>query len=66
MMRDRGQCAHMVKGLAQLVALGLVHGLEALGEGQVCCLLVALMGAAMLVFACQVLMHRNGVLYPLQ
>lgn len=56
----------MVKGLAQLTALGLVHGLKALSKGQVCRLLVALVGAAVLVLAGQVLMHWDGVLHPLQ
>jgi len=43
-----------------------VHGWEALGEGPLSRLAVALVGAAVLVFACEVLMHRDGVLYPLQ
>ena len=58
--------AYMIKSLAQLVALGLVHGLEALSKGHVAWLLVALVGSAVLVLPGEVLMHRNGVLYPLQ
>ena len=61
-----GQGAYMVKGMAQLGALGLVHSLEAVSEGHVSWLLVALVGSAVLVLASEVLMHRNGVLYPLQ
>ncbi len=49
-----------------MAALGFVHGLEALGEGDVPSLAVPLVSTALLVFASQVLMHRNGVLYPLQ
>lgn len=56
----------MVKRVAQLVALGLVHGLEALSKRYVGRLLVALVGSSVLVLASEVLMHRNGVLYPLQ
>lgn len=56
----------MVEGLAQLISLGLMHGLEALSKGHVSWLLVALVGAAVLVLASEVLMHRNGVLHPLQ
>ena len=64
--QGRAGQAYMVKGLAQLVALGLVHGLEALSKGHVGRRLVALVGSAVLVLAGEILMHRNGVLYPLQ
>ena len=56
----------MVKGVAELGALGFVHGLHALRKGEVAWPAVALVGPAGLVLACQVLMHGDGVLNPLQ
>lgn len=57
---------YVVKRLAQLLALGLGHGMEALGEGHLSRLAVALVSTTALVFAGQVLVHRDGVLYPFQ
>lgn len=64
--QGKGRVPYMIKGVAQLVTLGFVHGLEALSKGHVAWLLVALVGSAVLVLAGEVLMHWNGVLYPLQ
>ena len=65
MSQAQDSMTYMVKGVAQLTALGFVHGLHALGKRQVARPAIALVRPASLVLACQVLVHRNGILHPL-